>query len=200
MNPRSTDCIADALTTTPSRRLGRAVLMFATSSHIFVVFIVLYQFKKIIKGETYVFEFVFLQNSSELTLQGIARCLMEQLPEYEKEEQETINNEIKTWKADRDILEEIEEEIKGEIKKAREIHFRESEIEKKAHQMAVETLGFWDLAQVHEFYMCPGVRMNQLYYLLGYLGIREQDWIDSVPNTTHLFVTPIAAGAKYFYF
>lgn len=73
---------------------------------------------------------------------------MEQLPLIREEENNKFVNDLMTWKSDRDLLEEIEKELNENYKVLRAEHFRNIEVETKAHHMAVETLGFWDLAKV----------------------------------------------------
>ena len=71
------------------------------------------------------------------------------LPQYEEKEQNVIRDLMKTWKSDSELLEELEKEILKEFEIARQKRFRELAIEEKSHQMAVETLGFWDLEKVN---------------------------------------------------
>ena len=73
---------------------------------------------------------------------------MRNLSQYEEEEREKIAKELKTWRSDCDLLCEIEREIAAEFEESRKDHFREIEIETKAHRMAVETLGYWDFDKV----------------------------------------------------
>ena len=77
--------------------------------------------------------------------------MIEQLPTFKDEEQRNFTNDLLSWKSDRDLLEEIEKDLNDEYKQTREAHFRQLEIQAKAYQKAVETLGFWDLAEVCKF-------------------------------------------------
>ena len=81
-------------------------------------------------------------------MNGVSKAIVENLPVYEEQEQKEIKETLNTWKTDRKLLEELEKEILAEFAAAREKHFREIAIEEKAHQMAVETLGYWDLEKV----------------------------------------------------
>jgi len=83
-----------------------------------------------------------------LSLEGFLKCIVKDLPKHEEKEQKEIRDQFSAWKSDSDLLEELEKEILKEFETARKKHFRELAIEDKAHQMAVETLGYWDLEKV----------------------------------------------------
>ena len=91
---------------------------------------------------------LFLQDDASLTINGVASTLVNELPERENTEFKNFQTLLQSWVDDKKTIADVEKEIIMEYRKEREEAFHEERLQEKAHTMAVEASGFWDLLKV----------------------------------------------------
>nr|XP_002131841.2 28S ribosomal protein S27, mitochondrial [Ciona intestinalis] len=101
-----------------------------------------------------------ISSDETLTLNGAANKLLSCLKVNEEQDMNSFKQTAQDWVKERETLIEIESQILKEYSNERERVFQEMEIDDKAHLMAVERLGFWDLAKSEEADVS-----DQIFYL-----------------------------------
>jgi len=88
------------------------------------------------------------QEDNSLTVAGLAERMLQQLAQFQAEDDAQLERDVSHWLADREVYVEAEEELKAELRKERREFYVDLDLDRRAHEQAIATLGYWNMKRV----------------------------------------------------
>uniref|UniRef100_H2YR63 Uncharacterized protein n=1 Tax=Ciona savignyi TaxID=51511 RepID=H2YR63_CIOSA len=105
-----------------------------------------------------------------LKIEGSWKSWFKDIAEHEVEDMKEFQQTMQDWDNQRRVLNDIEKDILKEYALERDRVFKEAELDDKAHLLAVERLGYWDLAKSEE-----SNKSEEIFYL-------RKDYVEGAMN------------------